>query len=517
MLIMNGKFFIRLFFLLCVFIISQNVDAQYKFYVSMSFNYNCHGNRECEELVMMTNGIIQNAISGIPISFNTKNECEAARNMTVNSLNEAKSLASQYSSYGVKLNFTVTPCSGFGGGNFVFLGPNRGSSFYSPSVADEIKNWSEDNERLQAALNPEWERSEQMAVETSDYSFDEKRKNLREGFVIDTDKPFRSLNVDETGSINTHSSDFNNVEWNFIKSTQNLPDKNVNAYKFRMFTEATSLLNNILNKSNATREELENYVNARFLFLNETYIKEKERYMGEREVLEKTYLLAKFKVDYKAILNLRYIDSTDEDYHETEAAFILVNGKTREQYYEEELKKIEKEMLDKGISQKEIDFIKSKTDSESLIKDYSSTAKDIAEGVEHLNDASLGNKVVSEILSGIADGATIGVMVNNLITIESYKIVSSAIDNHLKSLDEGFKLTENTVKQELEKNNNIDVLLKNTTINVKNKINRMNEKDGLSWASKINNIVKDIRKQIGNNSDVETIGHENITIIKCHH
>ena len=45
----------------------------------------------------------------------------------------------------------------------------------------------------------------------------------------------------------------------------------------------------------------------------------------------------------------------------------------------------------------------------------------------------------------------------------------------------------------------------------------MNEKDGLSWASKINNIVKDIRKQIGNNSDVETIGHENITIIKCHH
>ena len=212
-----------------------------------------------------------------------------------------------------------------------------------------------------------------------------------------------------------------------------------------------------------------------------------------------------------------YIDSTDENYHETEAAFILVNGKTREQYYEEELKKIEKEMLDKGISQKEIDYIKSKTDSESLIKDYSSTAKDIAEGVEHLNDVSLGNKVVSEILSGIADGATIGVMVNNLITIESYKIVSRAIDNQLKSLDEGFKLTESTVKQELEKNNNIDVLLKNTTINVKNKINRMNEKDGLSWASKINNIVKDIRKQIGNNSDVETTGHENIIIIKCHH
>jgi hypothetical protein len=212
MLIMNGKFFIRLFFLLCVFIISQDVDAQYKFYVSMSFNYNCHGNRECEELVRMTNGMIQNAISGIPISFNTKNECEAARNMTVNSLNEAKSLASQYSSYGVKLNFTVTPCSGFGGGNFVFLGPNRGSSFYSPSVADEIKNWSEDNERLQAALNPEWEHSEQTAVETSDYSFDEKRKNLREGLVIDTDKPFVSLNMRDDWRSSSPDLDILDVE-----------------------------------------------------------------------------------------------------------------------------------------------------------------------------------------------------------------------------------------------------------------------------------------------------------------
>lgn len=199
---MSGILFRRLFFLLCIFIISQDVDAQYKFYVSMSFNYNCH-DRYCEEGQRMVNGIVQNVLSGLPISFNTKNECEAARNMVVNSLNEAKSIAS--SSYGVKFNFTVTPCSGFGGGNFVFLGPNRGSSFYSPSVADEIKNWSEDNERLQAALNPEWERSEQMAVETSDYSFDEKRKNLREGFVIDTDKPFRSLNIDANGRINTFS------------------------------------------------------------------------------------------------------------------------------------------------------------------------------------------------------------------------------------------------------------------------------------------------------------------------
>ena len=237
---MNGKFFIRLFFLLCVFIISQNVDAQYKFYVSMSFNYNCHGNRECEELVMMTNGMIQNAISGIPISFNTKNECEAARNITVNSLNEAKSLASQYASrYGVKFNFTVTPCSGFGGGNFVFLGPNRGSSFYSPSVADEIKNWSEDNERLQAALNPEWERSEQMAVETSDYSFDEKRKNLREGFVIDTDKPFRSLNIDANGRINTFSPNITSPK--VIPANEQL----VNEFLLRVNKEsAPSLIDN---------------------------------------------------------------------------------------------------------------------------------------------------------------------------------------------------------------------------------------------------------------------------------
>lgn len=47
-----------------------------------------------------------------------------------------------------------------------------------------------------------------MAVETSDYSFDEERKNLREGFVIDTDKPFRSLNINANVGINTRFADY---------------------------------------------------------------------------------------------------------------------------------------------------------------------------------------------------------------------------------------------------------------------------------------------------------------------
>lgn len=200
----DGVFLRRLFLLLNILIVFQDVGAQYKFNMSVSYNANCHGVRECEEAIRMCNSMVNGYMAKCRINFNSISECEAARGMVISGMNEVKSYANQV---GVKFNFTVSPCSG-SGGNFVFLGPNRGSSFYSPNFADEIKNWSEDYIEQQLALDPENAQTESVAVETDDYSFDEERANLRDGFVIDTDKPFRSINVDEDGGINTHSTDF---------------------------------------------------------------------------------------------------------------------------------------------------------------------------------------------------------------------------------------------------------------------------------------------------------------------
>lgn len=495
----DGVFLRRLFLLLNILIVFQDVGAQYKFNMSVSYNANCHGVRECEEAIRMCNSMVNGYMAKCRINFNSISECEAARGIVISGMNEVKSYANQV---GVKFNFTVSPCSG-SGGNFVFLGPSRGSSFYSPNFADEIKNWSEDYIEQQLALDPENAQTEPVAVETDDYSFDEERANLRDGFVIDTDKPFRSINVDEDGGINTHSDDFKNTEWAFIKRTHNLPDADANVYKARILSEANALMNDILEKNNVNRDELENYVQERFLFLNEFLLKENNRYMSERNILNKAFLLAKFKVEYKAILNQKYLDSVDEDYSTMEGAFFIANGKTREQYYDEELKKHEADLLKNGISQEDIDLIKSKTDKEAFVKDYSSTAKDIAEGAEHINNVTLSSKVISEILSGVTQGVTIGVIVNNLITIESYKIVSESLDKQIKSLDENFKKTDEAIKTMQNYNKNIDALLKYTATDGQSKVGKMKEKEGLQWAVNFDSIISDIKRQIDKNT-----GHE---------
>lgn len=496
-LIMSDIFFRRLYFLFIILLIAfQDINAQYKFNVSVSYNTNCFGVKECEEAIRICNSMINDYISNCKMSFNSRSECETARGTTINGMNDVKSFASQT---GVNFNFTVSPCSG-SNNNFVFLGPNKGTSFYSPNFTDEIKNWSEDYIEQQLALNPESQRREPIAVETNDYFFDEARVKLRNDFVIDTDRPFRSINIDEKGGINTHSDDFNNIEWTIIKTTHRLSDADANAYKKRILSESVDLINDILKNKDVSREELENYVKARYLFLNEFSLKENNRYRNERDILYQAFLLAKFKVEYKAILNLKYLDSVDENHNEMESAFIIVNGKSRDQYYDEELKKYETDLLKNGISQEDIDFIKSKTDNESIVKDYTSTAKDIGEAMEHINDATLSNNVISEILSGVAKGATIGVIINNLITIESYKIVSESLDKQIKSLDEDFKKTDEAIKSMQNYNKNIDTLLKYTTTDGQREVEKMNENESLTWAVNFDNIILDIKRQINSTS-----------------
>ena len=120
--------------------------------------------------------------------------------------------------------------------------------------------------------------------------------------------------------------------------------------------------------------------------------------------------------------------------------------------------------------------------------------------MEHINDATLSNNVISEILSGVAKGATIGVIINNLITIESYKIVSESLDKQIKSLDEDFKKTDEAIKSMQNYNKNIDTLLKYTTTDGQREVEKMNENESLTWAVNFDNIILDIKRQINSTS-----------------
>lgn len=81
------------------------------------------------------------------------------------------------------------------------LGPSQGTSFYSANPASEIKDWSSDDMERMIKFDQRFKNEQPTFVTTNDAQFNN-------ALVIDTNRPFRSLNIDEIGAINTYSADF---------------------------------------------------------------------------------------------------------------------------------------------------------------------------------------------------------------------------------------------------------------------------------------------------------------------
>ncbi len=201
----------RILLLLNILIVPQIIVAQYRFTASLSQSGNCSG--------LYNGGIELAAIKSMvnhynSTNYNSMNECESAR---------ARANAQAVTIGSCHLRITTSPCSGPGGNsgdlnfsqgqtegnnNINILGPSHGRSFFSPNFANEIKYWSEEDIK-KSILNNEFQIPQYQSLETNDPDYDNERAKIKEnGFIIDTDKPFRSLNIDEKGGINTHSSDF---------------------------------------------------------------------------------------------------------------------------------------------------------------------------------------------------------------------------------------------------------------------------------------------------------------------
>lgn len=498
-------------------------NAQYTFTISASWSGNCSG--YTAQMNQMMGKYKSQAINGFP----TREICEQTRAMCHQELGHIELIwydvktgkEIKREATNCKLNVTTTPCTGrpMAGtvGTLNVLGVSQGTSFYSANSANEIQNWSSDDMERMLALDANRVVEQEQFVPIADSEY---KSALIE---LNGKTYFRSLNIDEQGGMMTSSPDLDSFEpvWQMEKKSKKLPDVDVYAYKDRITNEAKEVLLKLLNKSDMSREELENKIFEWNYVLNHFALNESANYKEEKDILEKAYALAKYKVDYKAILNLKYIDGADEDKQATESAFLMVNGKTREQYYQEELQKKENELISKGISLEDIKMVKEQTEKESIVKDHVSTLEDISEGVGKFNEGLVGNEIVSQIVSGISEGATYGVMVNNLITIESYNIVADAINKQLDGLEQRHEKAEKKIKEQHDKIADIEDVLKATSNKEKNK--EMNRSEALKWASNTDRMLNRVKGRSNDDyygafPDInknEIIGREHITTIKC--
>lgn len=184
-------------------------DAQYTFTLNVSWSGNCSG--YTAQMNQAIRGFQTQTINGFP----TRELCEQTRAMCHQELGHIEIIyydvktgkEIKREATNCKLNVSTTPCTGrpMAGsvGTLNALGVSQGTSFYSANTASEIQNWSEDEARRRMGLDNTLQLSPPSSFDfiiTGDASFNR-------AIEIDTSKPFRSINVNENGSMNTSSPD----------------------------------------------------------------------------------------------------------------------------------------------------------------------------------------------------------------------------------------------------------------------------------------------------------------------
>lgn len=205
----------RLSLLLGICIVSQIAVAQCKPTITLSIS-GCSGSLDGRVAERVAESLFNHYMERAGIGFSSKQECDAF-------VNSVRSELNNLSTGNCKIRVNVSPCMGCAGsfsGDVNVIAIGQGRSFYSTNSANEIKNWSEDDMERMIALNPEYKATSPTELSMGSEEMDLARNKARQEsvFVLDTSKPFRSLNVGEDGQINTHSADlsmrdgFNKVE-----------------------------------------------------------------------------------------------------------------------------------------------------------------------------------------------------------------------------------------------------------------------------------------------------------------
>ena len=399
------------------------VMSQCTFSMTVSINGNCAGIQGAVERQAIESwcNYINQQLKSIRLS---KKECIAMNN-------QIQAEARGYSYDGCSAIFTISPCTCVGGDDEgteidLVLGPTYGQSFFSTNAANEPSDWWNDDMSRQNALNPEYQPYNPNIIETSDQNYNTQRTNLRNAaWTLDADKKFRSLNIDETTEINTESPDYSfiDAEWQFIKTSRNLPYNSVNEFYESMLQDIIKYREKILQVLSNRINEIESWYNQNSL-----------RLAMELKEAEKRLDMAKYMVEYKGYLTITYINGMSDNPfadNATEKAF----GKTRNELAYESVAALENELIEKyGMTAEDIAKMKAVIDKDNKVQQTAETLKEYE--VDRIND-------------NMANAIDIGVLLNDEIALlglsKCEKALSEQVESINKNIEENKKLHDSEI------------------------------------------------------------------------
>lgn len=490
----------RILLLLNILIVPQIIVAQYRFTASLSQSGNCSG--------LYNGGIELAAIKSMvnhynSTNYNSMNECESAR---------ARANAQAVTIGSCHLRITTSPCSGPGGNsgdlnfsqgqtegnnNINILGPSHGKSFFSPNLANEIKYWSEDDIK-KSILNNDFQIPQLQSLKTNDPDYDNERAKIKEnGFIIDTDKPFRSLNINEDWS----SPDFDNVnvEWEYVKSSKGLNYNTIDEFTNDMIKQSKYTQDYILNIANMPLETFKHDIIEVGNYIERWYNEENLRLSKSLKIAEEQYYIANFLSEYKGYLTICYMNSMSDA--SADQGTIKVFGKTRDELAYESIAKLEAGLKDKyKLKDEDIAKLKKIIDDENKVQEYILKAKGlkidktIEYSEEMLNQTEIGKRTIlgKETITGAIADKTIsfdkaidlGVLINDDIALLGLIKNRDAYANAVKSIKDNQERIKIIHDNEIQKIEDLLLILNNNSPKRENEITNMSQKNKLEWSKK---------------------------------
>jgi len=510
----------RFFIVIGISIVSQIAVAQWKYTVSLSTS-------GCDYLEKkMAEGQVNYWMGEGYRTFGNKNECEQSRQFV---------MSQSYTNGNCRVRYIASPCTGPSGtSNSVdVLRINRGSSSYSTNPVNEINDWSKDYMERMLALNKDFHSSNPTNVATGDPSFDDVRLKSDYSFQKKDFAPYignglfkgiPNTPLKETNS-NISSPDLDMFEpvWQMEKNSRNLHDADVFAYRNRMEIEAIEILKNILSSFGLSRQELESYIYEWRQMLNSSYLTVHSEYEKTRDLIEKSFQLAQFKIEYKTIQANKYIKDHPNEQGSTEAevGFALARLTPLVKEYEDKYKDYdddqflanrEKELLEKyGISQDDISAIKNEVDNESLTGKFTTLTTAVPNvGIENNNeqqkkagDKSEQTLATKNILDKAMEGVSLAVVASDLANLYSYGIERDAMNKLLKEQDENIRKYDSFYNTQESKLNDLNHLISVSSNH--SSTQHTTRKDALKVAIGIDNTLSHIRNNVSGNNYNEVL------------
>lgn len=414
------------------------------------------------------------------------------------------------------------PCVGPGGmssvGSADIHGPSRGSSFHSVNGANEINDWSNDDMERMLALNPDFAKASNIELSMGSPETDRLRNQARESaFVLDATMPFRSLNVGKDGQIITHSNDLyiTDTDWLFIKSTKKLPFETIEEYKNHKLAEAISLISQMQNVFHMSIDELASNLSVVEMNLRKALQGCEGDYNNQSEILEKILQLAEYRVEYKNIMMMDYMDKHPQnpdpkggDWEKlgTWLAKVVPTPwmkEYQEKYGEWDKKYLEgreKELIETyGISKTDIEAMKMNINNDTFIADIASATSGLLGGVKDANQLmwiydEKSKNFIDGFLKKAKDAIPMVVVAADWAKTRDYESQRNLIKEEKEKLEKEYTEIKNNIEQQMGKADALSYLVDVVTHYNTDSSKEMSKKEQLNLANRIGTALENYYK-----------------------